>query len=487
MSVNRLAWRLTTVLFPLIFFYNLSIAQENGNNNSRNYIEVDTSDYVPLWYSWAINYNLMIAASKGLADEVDRLVENGANVNYRTDDRLTPLIIATEYNKIESVKAILKHSPLLDDFTIYSETALIIAAKMNYLDIAEALIRAGAQINLADSKGVAPLHYASLYGYAEMTDMLLYYEAQINQKTNDGFSALHAAIYSGYAEVTDILIQYEANMESRDNDGNTPFLIAASFGDTLIMNMLYKYGVDIYADNNYGHNALALAIAFDHREAVKYLLQIGDKWSENSSPELNPYKVAAKYGRKDIVNILNENNIQGTHKLSFDQAAFSIYTRFTKHNFYSGLSLSLREPYLNAGITAGLNTKLWETRLLVQKSPSVFYQYVDKSSMVFAGLFKDFIISENTNNKRLIFSTSLSAGYTFGNKFKGTEISPEKKTVIIPSVAVKWATKPVTFFAGADYCNLGYYKAGSVWATIGLSYNFYFDNMQFKQKKIKWN
>ena len=457
------------------------ITQEDENNNIVFYIKIDTSDYRSL------NYNLLFFASTGLSDEIEKLINMGADVNCRNEDRVTPLIIATEYNKIESVKAILKHSPLLDNFTIYSETSLLIAAKMNYLDIAEALIRAGAQIDLSDSKGVAPLHYASLYGYAEMTDMLLYYDAQINLKTNDGFSALHAAIYSGYTEVADILIQHEANMESRDNDGNTPFLIAASFGDTLIMNMLYKYGVDIYVDNNFGHNALVLAIAFDHREAVKYLLQIGDKWNENLSTEFNPYKVAAKYGRRDIVKILHEENIQGAIKLSLDQAAFSVYTRFTKHNFYSGFSLSLRESYLNAGITAGLNTKLWETRLLVEKSPNVFYQYVDKSSMVFAGLFKDFIISENINIKRLIFSTSLSAGYTFGNKFKGTEISPEKKTVIIPGIAVKWATKPVTFFAGADYCNLGYYKTGSIWATIGISGNFYFDNMHIKQKTIKWN
>ena len=465
----------------LIVFSNLSLAQES--------IEIDTSDYIPLLYSGALDYNLMIAASKGMPnEEIDRLIGLGANVNYRNEDRYTPLMVAAEFNKIESVRAILQHSPALDNFTIYSETALLIAVKNNYLDIAEALIRAGAQIDLSDSKGAAPLHYASLYGYTEMTDMLLYYDAQINMKTHDGFSALHTAIYSGYVEVTDILIQNGANMESRDNDGNTPFLIAASFGDTLIMNMLYEYSVEIYADNNFGHNALTIAIALNYKEALEYLLQIGDKWSEYTPEEFNPYRVAAKYGRKDIVNILHEKNIQGTIKPSFDQVALSMYARFTKHNFYSGFSLSLREPYyLNAGITVGLNTKLWETRLLVEKSPDVFYQYVDKSSMVFAGLFKDFIISDNPNNNRLIFSALLSAGYTFGNKFKGTETYPEKKTVIIPGIALKRTTKPVTFFAAADYLNLGYQKAGSVWTTIGLSANFYFDNMQIKQKRIKWN
>ena len=483
MSINKIVWRLTTVLLLLVFSSNLSIAQENYNG--RFYVEIDTSDYIPSWFSGALNYNLMIAALNGYPDEIERLIKMGADINCHDENQSTPIIIATDFNKIESVKAILKHSPLLDEFTIYSETALLIAVKNNYLDIAEELIRAGAKIDLTDSKRAAPLYYASLYGYAEMTDMLLYYDAPVDIKTDDGFSALHAAIHSGYVEITDILIENGANMESRDNEGNTPFLVATSFGDTLIMSMLYKYGVDIYADNNLGHNALVLAIAFDHEETVKYLLQIGDKWDENTSTEFNPYRVAAKYGRKNIATILHEENIHGTIKLSFDQAAISIYARFAKHNFYSGISLSLREPYLNAGITAGLNTKLWETKLLVEKQPDVFYQYIDKSSMVFAGLFKDFIIKEYSNNKRLIFSTSLSAGYTFGNKFKGTEVYPEKKIYIIPCIAVKQTTKPVTFFAGFDYLNLGYYKAGAVWITTGLSYNFYFDNMQVKQKRIK--
>ena len=473
------------VFLLLIFFPKLSAAQENINNT----VEIDTSGYIPLRYSRAIDYNLMIAAFNGFVTEIDRLIERGADVNFRNVEGYTPLFFAVYYNKLETVKALLAHSPTLDYFyfTTTSETALLIAVKMNYLDIAEALIRAGAQIDLADSKGAAPLHYASLYGYAEMTDMLLYYDAQINLKTDDGFSVLHTAIYSGYVDITEMLIKNGANMESRDNDGNTPFLIAASFGDTLIMNMLYKYGVDFYANNNMNYNALTLAIAFDHKDAVKYLLQIDNKWNENSPPELNPYKVAAKYARKDIVNILRNENIQGAIKLSFDQAAFSAYARFTKHNFYNGFSISLREPYFNAGITAGLNTKLWETRLLVEKSPDNFYQYADKSSMLFAGLFKDFIIEDNPTGKRLIFSTSLSAGYTFGNKFKGTEIFPERKMVVIPGVAIKKSYTPITLLLGVDYLNLGYYKAGSVWATLGLSYNFYFDNMQIKQKRIKWN
>ena len=483
---NSISRYLTAVILPLIFFSQLSTAQENRGAGSR-ISSADTIEYIPSWYRGALDFNLMIAASKGFPGEIDRLTAIGANINSHNEYGSTPLIIAVDYNHTETVKAILNHSPSLDDFTSDSETALLLAVKKNYTAIAEMLVRAGAQIDLADYKGAASLHYASLYNYPEMTDMLLYYNAQVNSKTDDGTSALHAAIYAGNVDITEILIEYGANMEAIDNDGNTPFLIAASFGDTLIMDILYKYGVDIYSKNNLNHDALALAIAFNHKEAVTYLLHIGGKWKEAPSTEINPYMVAMKYGRKDIVEILNHENIPGSVKHSLDMAALSVYTRSTKHNFYSGFSLSVREPYLDAGFTIGVNTKFWQTRILVKKGQDLYYQYVDKSSMVFAGLFKDFTLRDKLNNNRLLFSTSLSAGYTFGNKFKGTDISPEKKLYIIPCIAIKRTTKPLTFFIGLDYLNLDYYKTGSLWTTIGFSGNFYFNNMQIKQKRIKWN
>ena len=72
MSVSKIVWRLSTVLLLLMFFFNLSLAQENRNNN----VEVDTSDYI----SGALNFNLMIAVLNGMYSEIDRLMRIGADV-----------------------------------------------------------------------------------------------------------------------------------------------------------------------------------------------------------------------------------------------------------------------------------------------------------------------------------------------------------------------------------------------------------------------
>jgi ankyrin repeat protein len=470
-------------VFPLESF-----SQEGENGQKKIKLESsDTIDYIPAWYFGALDFNLMIAASKGLSSEIDRLVGLGASVNTYNEDGATPLIFAISYNQPDAVNTLLKYSPHLDDITTNSETALMIAVKNNYPDIAEALIRAGAEIDFTDYHGTTPLHYASLYGYLEMVDILLYYDAQVDAKTDEGITPLHAATWAGNIDVADLLIQNGANMEARDNEGYTPFLIASSFGDTTMMDMLSKFGVDIYTRNVYSHNALTLAIAFGHKDAVTYLVKKSDRWKEAGNMGHDPYKIAAKYRRKDIAAILRNNNIPGKIRLGFDQAALAGTARFTPHDFYSGLSASFKEPYLNAGFILGCDMKLWYTKVLIKDSEKYYYQYYDKGAMFYAGLFKDFDITKRADKGNLLFITSLYGGYTFGNKFKGTQVTPDKSLKLIPSLSLKWTKNALSVFSGVEYIRSEYYKVGPVWFRIGVSYNYYFDNLRIRLKKIKWN
>jgi len=364
----------------------------------------------------------------------------------------------------------------------------MIAVKNNYDTIAEALLRAGAEVDFADNYGASPLHYASLYGYTGMADLLLYYDAAIDAKSDEGFTPLHTAIWAAYPEIADLLIQNNANMEARDNDGDTPFLLAASFGDTIMMEILSNFRVDIFTRNNYNHNALTLAIAYGQNDAVKYLLKKSNKWSDNANKGYDPYKVASKYGRKEIDEILKNNNIPGKIKRSIDQAILSYNSRFTPHDYYSGLSISFREPYYNAGLTLGMDMKLWYTRIVQEVSEDNFFQYYDKGAMIYTGIFRDFKLTDRINRWNTVLTTSLSAGYTFGNKFKGTMISPDNSFKLIPGISFKLTKNPVSIFAGAEYINYpDYYKIGPLWFRLGLSYNYYFDNIRIRPKKMRWN
>lgn len=488
MSKKRISvfWYLIYFILSVLPVEALSQSGEKGQFNNKVRLS-DTLEYIPSWYYGALDYNLMIAASKGLTTEIDRLIKSGANINSYTDEGATPLVYAVANNHLETVKTILKHFPRLDDITSGNETPLLISVKNNSPEIAEVLLRAGADVDFNDNNGATSLHYTALLGYLELADLLLYYDASIDIKTDDGITALHAATLAGNIDVADLLIQNGANMESRDNEGYTPFLIAASYGDTLIMEMLYKYGVDIYTNNNYNYNALTLAVAFGHKEAVKYIINKSDRRRIADSPGHDPYMIVSKYRRKEIEGILREYGIPGNVRYVIDQVSFSPSARFTPHDFYSGLSISFKEPYLNIGFSAGCDMKIWYTKILLENSEYSYNQYLDRGAMLHAGFFKDFMLTNRADRGNLLLSTSLSGGYTFGNKFKGTMITPDNSFKVIPGASLKYTSRLISAFSGVEYIKSDYYKIGPVWFRIGISYNYYFDNLRTKQKKIRWN
>ena len=449
-------------------------------------IYIDTTEYIPSFYRGSLDYNLMVAASKGYVSEVTRLINDGADIFAETDQGATPLIFAVSNNQTEVARLLIEYGSDVNKMTSKSVSPLIIAVKNENSEIAEALIREGADIDAGDKYDATALHYASVYGYFQLVDMLLYYNASIDKKTVDGSTPLFASIWAGNADIADFLIQNHANLEARDNEGFTPFLMAALNGDTLLMKLLLVKGADIYATNNSNHNALALTIIANQKDATQFLLRIGDKWASMENNAINPYIVASKYSRKDIVKILDDNKIPGTIKYEIDQVDLMASTRFFNRDIYTGASISFREPYLNGGIILGLDTKLWYTRVLIQQSEHLFYQYMDKGSLFYAGVFKDFPLTDNPFKGNFGLSASLSAGYTFGNELKGILMAPANKLRIIPAISIVWTKKDLSFSLGADYMKSDFYHIAPIWLRIGASYNLYFDKIRTKGKTLNW-
>ncbi len=479
---------LRMLIYGLVLCHSAAISAQQDPIETDNYgIElIDTSDYVPSFYEGSSGLNLMIAASRGYISEIDRLIRIGADINSTTNEGVTPLIYAVINNRYDAVKALLKYKPEIDKVTSDYQTPLLISVKNDSPDICEELIRAGADVDLPDRHGATPLHYAALYGYLDIADMLLYYNANIDQKSDEGVTPLLASIIAGFANVADLLVQNGANMETRNNDGDTPFLMAALNGDTLIMDLLYKHGVDIYTTNKENYTALDLAISANQTEAVNYLLKIGDKWNITSGNAVNPYLVAAKYRRKELIPLLKEHNVPGKIRYGIDQASVTISSRFTMKDYYTGFSMSLKEPFLNGGIIAGTDMKLWYTRVLVQNSENLFHQYFDKGYLAYAGVFKDFTLYENPFRSNILLSASLKAGYSFGHTMKGTLLFPANEFVMIPDVAIKWNIKNFSILTGMEYIKSQFYHIGPVWLRVGMSYTLFFDRIRTDVKPLKW-
>lgn len=473
-----------TSFFRLLFYVSLLFC-EAGVFCQENII-IDTSDYLTEYFEGYLENNLMVAASKGYDAEIEKLLKKGADINAVSAEGATPLIFAVANNQIASVLTLLAYDPEVNKLTLNNETALIISVRNRNSAITEALLRGGADIDIADKNGATPLHYATLDGSFDIADLLLYYDADCNIKANDGTTPLMAAILAGFTDIADLLIQNGANLEARDKDGFTPLLIAAQNGDTLIMSLLLKDGVNLYEKNNFNYNALSIAIESDNKTAVEFLLEKGDKWLSPENEGVNPVRLASSFGRKDIVEILEQKNIKGNPGLRIDEISLSASVKFNFRDYFTGLAISFREPSLNAGFTAGCDLKPVYTRVLVQKGENTYYQYYDKSALAYAGFFKDFTIIEYNSSSRLSISTSLSAGYSFGNIFRGTAVSPENKLRIVPSAGMKYQVNNLTFKADLEYMKTAFYRIGPLWMRFGFAYSYFPGNVRSPDKTIKW-
>jgi hypothetical protein len=201
---------------------------------------------------------------------------------------------------------------------------------------------------------------------------------------------------------------------------------------------------------------------------------------------VNPYQVAAKYRRKEMVTMLKEYKIPGEIRFRIDQAAVTLSSRFVTRDYYTGLGVSFKEPYINAGFIAGIDMKLWYTRVLVKDSEQLYHQFYDKGYLIYAGAFKDFTLYENPFGSIVFLSAAASVGYSFGHTLKGTYSAPGNRLQFIPALTVKWNIRKFSASLGAEYIKTDYEKNGPVWFRAGLSYTLFLDNVRSEVKHIKW-
>lgn len=452
-------------------------AQENSS-------AVDTSDYLP--FPGGINTNLMIAAAKGYPSEIHRLIKLGADIDATDYENITPLIYAVANNRLTTVKSLLEYNPDTEVFTNGGESALHIAAKDNMPDIAEALIRADTDINLKDAYGATPLHYASAYGYTYLCDMLLYYGANIEARSDDGSTPLISAVFSGQAVISDLLLQSGSDPNIPDNKGYTPLIIASQNNDTLLMSLLLAKGANPFAVNEYGYDALAMAIRNDNYEAFRYMSDRAEPRGYKKEGTISPIVVARKYGRTKMLKELKDAGFTEPSGLSFDHVKIAAGVKTALRDYYTGMSVSFKDPLLKVMINAGFEMKPGYNRVLVQSSENSFFQYYDRRYIIYTGLGKEFLFLETYSKGDFSFELKLNAGYMMAERYRGTEIKPPDKIKIMPQALLRWSRDKFNIYAGYEYMKTDLYRIGPGWFKLGISYDIYFDKSRSPVKKIRW-
>jgi uncharacterized protein len=193
---------------------------------------------------------LHAAAAGGSTAEIERVVQDGAEINGRDALGRTPLMVA-----------------------VYRRDAAV----------ARALIALGANVNALEHQSYDAITIAAVLDDAEMLDLLIQAGGNTRAITSPyGGTALIAAAHLGNVEAVQRLAAARAPLDHVNRLGMTALIEAIVLGDggarhQAVVAILIKAGADVNLANNQGTRPFALAVDRGHKEIARMLEEAGGK------------------------------------------------------------------------------------------------------------------------------------------------------------------------------------------------------------------
>lgn len=195
------------------------------------------------------------------AEEAEKLIREGTDVNARDKEGSTPLHRAVLYSREAVVRVLLSRGANAKATNRYGATPLHEAARKDRrLGIVEMLIKKGADVNAKRSNGDTPLHRAAGGGALKIVKFLVAKGAEVDPK--------------------------------RKQDGSTPMQLAAWEGKLDVVAYLVGKGADVNSLTDSGENALFGCVRWGRGEVVKLLIDKGANTTMKNKKGMTPLDVA---------------------------------------------------------------------------------------------------------------------------------------------------------------------------------------------------
>ncbi|ORY59167.1 uncharacterized protein BCR38DRAFT_445802 [Pseudomassariella vexata] len=222
--------------------------------------------------SWEAS--LVFSAAEQGDDELLTLVLAGKNIkmDFRDEHGRTPMMVAQD---VRVVEVLIDNGAEINSKSRNGLTPLTqFVLKQNYT-VVELLLKRGAEVNGRNERNDTPLFWVAGSGMKQAASVLLDHGASVDMRASDGLTPLAWAARSGNIGVAALLLEKGASAESADNELRTPLMWATQNQRMGCVALLLKKGANPNSADAEGRTPLSWAAAYNYCHILYLLLENG--------------------------------------------------------------------------------------------------------------------------------------------------------------------------------------------------------------------
>jgi ankyrin repeat protein len=238
---------------------------------------------------------------------IQTLLESAADINWKDDQKHTPLLYALQRGHVSMARVLLQHfNPSVNCMDSKGRNAIWYAVACCDEELVRFLLKMQSDIWMMDGRQTTTLSLAISNRNLRIIQLLLdHSQAHPSQPRlvdiHAGDHPLCLAVQAGLKEIAHTLIKYGADLHVTDRYGQPLFHQAASNGHDDVIQLLLSHGVDVNSTDPGDRTALHFAAFYGHKSTSKILLSTpGFDIAASDSEGATPLCAAARGNHRSV-------------------------------------------------------------------------------------------------------------------------------------------------------------------------------------------
>ena len=247
---------------------------------------------------------LMNAALKGNVQAVKSMIKRGADPSLTDYKGWNMLHFAAEGGDTDIISLIHTHLPNIDSKTDDGDTPLMLAALNGKLHAVKWFLEKGATVACEDKIGWNTLHCAAQGGDTDILSLIHTRLPDIESRSGVGETPLMVAASSRNLHAVKWFLEKGATVACEEKNGWNTLHHAAMGGDTDIISLIHTHLPNIESKTGHGHTPLMVAAMNGKLHAVKWFLEKGATVACKDKRGWNTLHHAAVGGDPDTIDLI---------------------------------------------------------------------------------------------------------------------------------------------------------------------------------------